>query len=101
MKKFNLTQKGFTLLELMIVVAVIAILAAIAYPSYQESVRRTKREDMKASLTEITSQIQRYKIANFKVTGATAGDVGIAAAYPTTTPICVVVCITRGLPSPT
>lgn len=76
-------QRGFTLIELMIVVAVIAILAAIAYPSYQESVRRTKREDMKASLAEITSQIQRYKIANFKVTGATAGDVGIAAAYPT------------------
>jgi len=76
-------QKGFTLIELMIVVAVIAVLAAIAYPSYQDSVRRTKRADMKANLTEIASQIQRYKIANFKVTGATTSDVGIAAAYPT------------------
>jgi type IV pilus assembly protein PilE len=76
-------QKGFTLIELMIVVAVIAVLAAIAYPSYQDSVRRTKRADMKANLTEIASQIQRYKIANFKVMGATTSDVGIAAAYPT------------------
>lgn len=76
-------QKGFTLIELMIVVAVIAILAAIAYPSYQEYVRRTKRVDMQASLMQIADQIQRYKIANFKIVGATASDFGIAASYPT------------------
>ncbi|AZN62880.1 pilus assembly protein PilE [Acinetobacter johnsonii] len=76
-------QKGFTLIELMIVVAVIAILAAIAYPSYQEYVRRTKRVDMQGTLLDIATKIQRYKIANFKVTGATANDVGIATSYPT------------------
>ena len=76
-------QKGFTLIELMIVVAVIAILAAIAYPSYQEYVRRTKRVDMQSTMLDIAAQIQRYKIANFKVTGATPSDVGIATAYPT------------------
>ena len=76
-------QRGFTLIELMIVVAVIAILAAIAYPSYQEYVRRTKRLDMQSTMLDIAAQIQRYKIANFKVTGATTSDVGIAAAYPT------------------
>ncbi|MDH1519026.1 prepilin-type N-terminal cleavage/methylation domain-containing protein [Acinetobacter johnsonii] len=75
-------QKGFTLIELMIVVAVIAILAAVAYPSYQEYVRRTKRVDMQASLMQIADQIQRYKIANFKIVGATASDFGIAASYP-------------------
>jgi len=36
-------EKGFTLIELMIVVAVIAVLAAIAYPSYQEYVIRSRR----------------------------------------------------------
>jgi type IV pilus assembly protein PilE len=37
--------KGFTLIELMIVVAVVGILAAIAYPSYQDSVRKSRRAD--------------------------------------------------------
>ncbi|MDQ7974852.1 MAG: prepilin-type N-terminal cleavage/methylation domain-containing protein, partial [Rhodocyclaceae bacterium] len=37
------SASGFTLIELMIVVAVIAILAAIAYPSYQEYVMRSRR----------------------------------------------------------
>ncbi|HDY84707.1 MAG TPA: prepilin-type N-terminal cleavage/methylation domain-containing protein, partial [Methylophaga sp.] len=36
-------KNGFTLIELMITVAIVAILAAIAYPSYQDSVRKTKR----------------------------------------------------------
>lgn len=66
----------------MIVVAIIAILAAIAYPSYQEYVRRTKRVDMQGALLDIATKIQRYKIANFKVIGATSSDVGIAASYP-------------------
>ena len=41
---------GFTLIELMIVVAVLAILAAIAFPSYQEHVRKARRAQAKADL---------------------------------------------------
>ena len=75
-------RSGFTLVELMIVIAIIAILATIAYPSYQEYVRRTKRVDMQASMQQIASQIQRYKIANFTLIGATKSDLGIEANYP-------------------
>lgn len=74
--------KGFTLIELMIVVAIIAILAAIAYPSYQEHIRHTKRVEMQSTMQDIATQIQRYKIANFKVTGATPANLNIATTYP-------------------
>lgn len=75
-------RSGFTLVELMIIVAIIAILVAFAYPSYQESIRRTKRVDMQASMQQIASQIQRYKIANFTLIGANKSDLGIEANYP-------------------
>ena len=43
---------GFTLIELMITVAIVAILAAIAYPSYTEYVRRAHRADIKTALLD-------------------------------------------------
>lgn len=54
------TQLAFTLIELLVVVALVAILAAIAYPSYQESVRKAKRAEVRAVLLEIMQQQERY-----------------------------------------
>ena len=53
------SQKGFTLIELMIVVAIIGIIAGIAYPSYMESVRKSNRADAKASLNDVAQRLQR------------------------------------------
>lgn len=50
---------GFTLIEIMIVVAIIAIIAAIAYPSYQDSVRRARRADAKAVMMEAAQLMER------------------------------------------
>ncbi len=58
MKKIRLkTLLGFTLIELMITVAIIAILVIIAYPSYLERVRKTRRVDAKIALVEL-AQLQ-------------------------------------------
>jgi type IV pilus assembly protein PilE len=52
--------KGFTLIELMIVVAVVGILAAIAYPSYMNYVRKSHRAEVAQLLVEAAQNLERY-----------------------------------------
>jgi type IV pilus assembly protein PilE len=72
--------RGFTLIELMVVVAVIAILASIAYPSYQDSVRKSKRAQVKADMVELAQRYERFHTVNNTYVGFWAGAFGNANA---------------------
>jgi type IV pilus assembly protein PilE len=51
---------GFTLIELMIVVAVVAILAAVAYPQYTQHIRKSRRASVQAVMMDMASREQQY-----------------------------------------
>jgi len=68
-KKLRSPSHGFTLIELMIVVAVVAILASIAYPSYQEYLRKARRAQVKADIVEYMQLAERYHTVNNSYVG--------------------------------
>ena len=58
------SERGFTLIELMIVVAVVGILAAVAYPSYTQYVIRSHRASAQTQMLNIANRQQQFFIAN-------------------------------------
>ena len=52
-------NKGFTLIEVMIVVVIVAILATVAFPAYQDTVRKSRRSEAKISLLQIAQIMER------------------------------------------
>jgi type IV pilus assembly protein PilE len=71
-------MRGFTLLELMIVVALVAIMAAIAYPSYLDSVRKSRRSDARNALHAAASREEQYYSDN-KIYTSTMTALGYSA----------------------
>jgi type IV pilus assembly protein PilE len=57
-------QNGFTLIELMITVAIVGILASVAYPTYTSYIVKGKRAEARTALTELLQQQERYMTQN-------------------------------------
>lgn len=74
--------KGFTLIEVMIVVAIVGILAAIAYPSYLEYIRKGNRAEAKAFLLEGAQALERY----YSVNGTYLDAGALATVYTASIP---------------
>jgi type IV pilus assembly protein PilE len=92
-------KKGFTLIELMITVAIVGILAGIAYPSYVNQVKKSRRSDATVALLGLANAMERrYTETNSYCDAGGAGganicgapgdnDTGSPSIYPTQSPI--------------
>ena len=72
-------SQGFTLIELMIAVAIVGILAAVALPSYQRSIMKGRRVDAKAATLDLAAREERYFSVNNTYTNS-AVSLGYATA---------------------
>lgn len=87
-------NRGFTLLELMIVVAIIGILAAVAYPSYQDYTTQARRTDAQSMLMKFANAMERHYTTGFTYMevgttdegGETTGDSGAPTIFSTQSP---------------
>ncbi|AVS78597.1 prepilin-type cleavage/methylation domain-containing protein [Paracidovorax avenae] len=89
--KTKTNQRGFTLIELMITVAVVGILAAIAYPSYREYVSKSRRAEAKTILLSAQQWMERFYSENYRYDKNSAGvavtDASQFPAYFSVSPV--------------
>lgn len=83
-------QQAFTLIELMVTVAIVGILAGIAYPSYQDSVMKSRRADAKGALLGFANAMERHFTETNTYLGAgknVDGNTGAPTFFSATSPV--------------
>lgn len=74
-------MRGFTLVELLVAIAVIGILAAIAIPSFQDSIRKGRRAEAMTAMVQV-QQAQERRRTNLPEYASNVSDLGIPATTP-------------------
>jgi type IV pilus assembly protein PilE len=76
-------KRGFTLVELMVVVAIVGIVSMLAYPSYQGFIKGSNRSAAQADLMSLAAAMERHKAASYSYKGAaaSAADTGSPAIF--------------------
>ena len=80
--KVPIRSSGFSLIELMVAVAIVAIIAAIAIPTYQTQIRESRRVDAKTAVLDLAAREEKYLSLNNAYTGSPA-NLGYVAASNT------------------
>jgi len=78
------TSRGFSLIELMIVVLIVSILAGIPIPSYMSSVRQSRRTEAKTALLDLAAREERFFATNNGAYTSTIANLGYSGTWPVT-----------------
>jgi type IV pilus assembly protein PilE len=77
----RVASRGFTLIEVMVTVAIVAILASVAFPSYTSYIARARRAEARVQLLQAAQYMQRFYAANDSYT-TTRSNIAVATAMP-------------------